>query len=135
MRRSGYRLLGLVVLTSGCASTVVDTPSRDALLDDVQRRTFDWFWEFSDPNNGLVRDAFNPTLDIAGVELARGRIEPGVGWFEDDYLGIDQGPIVTMIENYRSELVWDHMKRSPYIVRGLCRAGFRGGWLEGRCEA
>jgi hypothetical protein len=26
------------------------------------------------------------------------------------------------------------MKRSPYIVRGLCRAGFRGGWLDGRCN-
>jgi hypothetical protein len=79
-------------------------------------------------------DAFNPTLATYSFETRRGAIVPGVGWFEDDYLGIDQGPIVTMIENYRSELVRDYMKRSPYIVRGLCRAGFRGGWLEGRCE-
>jgi hypothetical protein len=79
-------------------------------------------------------DAFNPTLNVTGVELSRGAIAPDVGWFEDDYLGIDQGPIVAMIENYRTGLVWEYMKRNPYIVRGLCRAGFAGGWLEGRCD-
>ena len=35
-----------------------------------------------------------------------------------------------MIENYRSELVWKTMRRNPYIVAGLKRAGFTGGWLE-----
>jgi hypothetical protein len=52
------------------------------------------------------------------------------GWFDVDYLGIDQGPIVLMIENLRSEFVWSVMKKNPYIVRGLQRAGFSGGWLE-----
>lgn len=84
-------------------------------------------------------DAFNPTLrDPAllppGPKLARGRIVPGVGWFDDDYLGIDQGPILLMIENHRSGMIWALMKKSEPIVRGLCRAGYRGGWLEGRCE-
>jgi len=35
-----------------------------------------------------------------------------------------------MIENYRSELVWREMRESPYIIRGLRRAGFTGGWLD-----
>ncbi|HEY8483982.1 MAG TPA: glucoamylase family protein [Longimicrobiales bacterium] len=79
-------------------------------------------------------DAFNPTLDVEiDRPLQHGRIVPGVGWFDGDYLGIDQGPILLMIENYRSGLVWETMKKNPYIVRGLCRAGFTGGWLEGRC--
>lgn len=52
------------------------------------------------------------------------------GWYDTDYLGIDQGPIVIMIENLRSEFVWNVMKKNPYIVRGLKRAGFTGGWLE-----
>ena len=43
--------------------------------------------------------------------------------------GIDQGPVVLMIENYRSELLWRLMRRCPYLVRGLRRAGFAGGWL------
>jgi hypothetical protein len=38
-----------------------------------------------------------------------------------------------MLANYRSGLVWNVMRKNPYVVRGLCRAGFRGGWLEGRC--
>ena len=51
-------------------------------------------------------------------------------WVDKDYLGIDQGPIVLMIENYRSSFLWDLMKKNPYIVAGLKRAGFEGGWLE-----
>jgi hypothetical protein len=77
--------------------------------------------------------AFNLSLVDARVPVTHGSIVPGVGWFDDDYLGIDQGPILLMIENHRSGLVWELMRESPYIVRGLCRAGFTGGWLEGRC--
>ena len=73
-------------------------------------------------------DAFNPTLQLA-VPLRHGHVVPGVAWIDGDYLGIDQGPIVAMIENYRSDLVWRTMRRNPYIVRGLRRAGFTGGWL------
>ena len=54
------------------------------------------------------------------------------GWFDTDYLGIDQGPIVIQIENYKNELVWNIMKKNPYIVRGLKKAGFRGGWLDNK---
>ena len=74
-------------------------------------------------------DAFNPTLRIQ-VPVRHGRVDSALGWFDTDYLGIDQGPIVTMIENYRSELVWRYMRKNPYIIRGLRRAGFAGGWLE-----
>jgi hypothetical protein len=74
-------------------------------------------------------DAFNPSLRTV-LPLHHGRIDPTLGWFDNDYLGIDQGPIIAMIENYRSELVWKWMRRSPYIVRGLRRAGFTGGWLD-----
>jgi hypothetical protein len=45
-------------------------------------------------------------------------------------LGIDQGPIVAMIENYRTGLVWRWMRGEPAIQRGLQRAGFTGGWLS-----
>ncbi len=79
-------------------------------------------------------DAFNPTFAAAGLPPATGAIHPE-GWFTDDYLGIDQGPIVLMAANHRSGLVWDVMRKNPHIVRGLCRAGFAGGWMEGRCRA
>ena len=79
-------------------------------------------------------DAFNPTLRDPVVPLRHGRVVPEKGWFDGDYLGIDQGPILLMIENYRTELVWRLMKKNPYIVTGLCRIGFRGGWLADRCS-
>jgi hypothetical protein len=56
--------------------------------------------------------------------------EAGGGWFSDHYYGINEGPIVLMIENYRTELLWKLMKRSPFIVEGLRKAGFREGWLD-----
>ncbi|HEX5831933.1 MAG TPA: glucoamylase family protein [Gemmatimonadaceae bacterium] len=79
-------------------------------------------------------DAFNPTFDLTGVPLRHGRVVPGKGWFDGNYLGIDQGPILIMIENHRTGMIWELMRRSPHIARGLCRAGFTGGWLEGRCD-
>jgi hypothetical protein len=75
-------------------------------------------------------DAFNPTLTTS-AGLKAGHVDPEEGWFDIDYLGIDEGPIVAMIENYRSGLVWKTMRRNPHVVRGLKRAGFTGGWLEG----
>ena len=74
-------------------------------------------------------DAFNPTLRDPSIKVQAGVIDPQLGWFDTDYLGIDQGPIVAMIENYRSGLVWNTMKKNPHVVRGLKRAGFSGGWL------
>jgi hypothetical protein len=78
-------------------------------------------------------DSFNPTL-TEPMRTQHGRIVPGVGWFDGDYLGIDQGPIVLMLENHRTGLVWRLMRDSPHVTRGLCRAGFQGGWIEGRCD-
>ena len=73
-------------------------------------------------------DAFNPSFEY-DIPLKNGRIVPGEGWVGSDYLGIDQGPILAMISNYRSDFVWEVMKRNKYIRTGLERAGFSGGWL------
>jgi hypothetical protein len=51
------------------------------------------------------------------------------GWVSPHHYGINEGPIVIMIENDRTELVWRLMRSCPYIVAGLRRAGFKGGWL------
>ena len=68
------------------------------------------------------KDAYNPTFTVGkGNEN---------GWFDVDYLGIDQGPILIQIENHRSNFVWNLMKKNPYIVAGLKKAGFKGGWLS-----
>jgi hypothetical protein len=73
-------------------------------------------------------DAFNPSFSY-DVPLKTGRLVPDKGWVASDYIGIDQGPILTMIANYRNEFVWNVMKKNPYVRAGLERAGFTGGWL------
>ena len=78
-------------------------------------------------------DAFNPTLRASGPALHHGRIVEGLAWFDTDYLGIDQGPILAMVENYRTGFVWKLIRQNPNVVRGMCRANFTGGWLAGRC--
>lgn len=75
-------------------------------------------------------DSFNPSVTDTSLTLETGKIVPGLGWFAGDYLGIDQGPIVTMIANHKDDFVWRVMRRSPTIRRGLKRAGFAGGWLD-----
>ncbi|MEX0721996.1 MAG: glucoamylase family protein [Balneolaceae bacterium] len=62
-------------------------------------------------------DSFNMTFDEEG-------------WFNPDYLGIDQGPILIQLENLETELIWSLMKENPYIRKGLEKAGFTGGWLN-----
>ncbi len=45
-------------------------------------------------------------------------------WYDTDYLGIDEGPIVLMIENYYHGGVWNRFMRNADIRTGLQRAGF-----------
>ncbi|MBK9096665.1 MAG: Tat pathway signal protein [bacterium] len=53
-------------------------------------------------------DAFNPTLN----------------WFNKEYIGIDQGPLLLMIENFRSGLIWKYVMKDQIILTGLERLGF-----------
>ena len=71
--------------------------------------------------------SFNPTFPGSAG---------GAGWVSPWNYGLNQGPIVLMVENYRSGLIWSLMRRCPYLVAGLGRAGFSGGWLEsGRVQS
>lgn len=78
-------------------------------------------------------DTFNLTYPPEETPPDGGRTTPQ-GWFDHEYLGIDQGPILAMVENHRTGLIWSLMREDPALVRGLCRAGFSGGWLDGRCD-
>jgi hypothetical protein len=46
-------------------------------------------------------------------------------WVSPWRFGLNEGPIVLMIENYLSAFVWNVFMRSPYVVAGLRSAGFR----------
>ncbi|QAY79919.1 Tat pathway signal protein [Sphingosinicella sp. BN140058] len=76
------------------------------------------------------KDSFNPSFTFADLRSHDGRVDPEHGWFANDHLGIDQGPILAMLENHRSGLVWKTMRKNPHIRTGLTRLGFTGGWLD-----
>ncbi|MBD0285277.1 MAG: hypothetical protein ICV53_01885 [Flavisolibacter sp.] len=48
-----------------------------------------------------------------------------VPWFANSFLAIDQGPIITMIENYRSGLLWNLFTSCPEVKNGLKKLGFQ----------
>jgi hypothetical protein len=51
-------------------------------------------------------------------------------WYAKSYLAIDQGPIIAMIENYRSQLLWRLFMSAPEIQAGLKRFGFTSPWIK-----
>lgn len=67
------------------------------------------------------KPSFNPSFPVEGKSAK--------WWVSPFHFGIDQGPVVLMIENYRTGLLWNTMRRCEPIVAGLRRAGFSGGWL------
>jgi hypothetical protein len=83
--------------------------------------------EFARKDLGMTRKygfkpSFNETFTVDD--------SPTRWWVTPYHFGIDQGPVVLMIENYRTGLLWDIMRRSRPIQSGLRRAGFSGGWLS-----
>ena len=63
--------------------------------------------------------SFNPSVPGHGPS----------GWIAPELCGLELGPLVLMIENHRSGFLWELMRRSPPLLRGLKKAGFKGGWL------
>lgn len=85
-------------------------PALKAMYDRYGSRLYDQYG---------FRDSFNPTFD-----------DKGQVWVDWQQIGIDQGPILLMLENWRSGLVWQVMRRNGHLRDGLVRAGFTGGWLD-----
>jgi hypothetical protein len=66
--------------------------------------------------------SFNPIYPASG--------DGQNGWVSPWKFGLNEGPIILMIENFQSQLIWNLMKKSPPIIHGLRLAGFQGGWLD-----
>lgn len=117
---AGYRAYGAppgwtvfhdgTIAPTACGSSIVFTPAESiACLRDLRQNYADTMWGpygFSDAMN------------------------MGKGWFSPKVLAIDQGPLLLMIENYRSGLIWKHMRQSAPIQAALKKIGFRKGTME-----
>ncbi len=92
------------------------------------------------PTAGLSSIVFTPELSVPllhnlwdnwrattwGPYGFKDAFNPYYGWVDTDYLGIDQGPIVLMMENYRNGSVWARTYQNLDLRTGLARAGFTG---------
>ena len=90
------------------------------------------------PTAALASMPYTPEESIAAMEYFyyvlgdrlfgeygfRDAFSLGAHWFAPSYLAIDQGPIVVMIENYRSGAVWDAFMKDPDVTAGLAKLGF-----------
>jgi len=107
---------GTIAPTAACSSIPfapeICIPAANAMHQQYGNKIYDRYG---------FKDAFN--LSIINKDGSQ-------GWVDIDYIGIDEGPIVIQLENYRSGFVWNLMKKNPYIVAGLKKAGFTGGWLK-----
>jgi hypothetical protein len=92
------------ITPTAAASSIPFTPTESmACMQNMYNTYGAYLW-----SNYGFKDAFNLTR----------------GWYGPDYIGIDQGPIIVMIENYRTGAVWNRFKSNPDIQLGLERAGF-----------
>ncbi len=76
-------------------------------------------------SEGRFSSGFNPTLTDAN----------GRAWVSAGHYGLDQGIALMMIENHRTQRIWQLIRDCPYIRNGLHAAGFRGGWIQQRASA
>ncbi|MEO6832402.1 MAG: glucoamylase family protein [Chitinophagaceae bacterium] len=72
--------------------------------------------------NWGLDSSYNPSFHTKDKKIA--------GWISSLQFGLNQGPIILMIENFRTKFLWKLMKHSPQITSGLKRAGFKGGWID-----
>ncbi|MDX1700957.1 MAG: glucoamylase family protein, partial [Melioribacteraceae bacterium] len=92
------------ITPTAAISSIPYTPEESiAAMKNMYRNYGDRLW-------GIYgfKDAFNPTEN----------------WFAESYLAIDQGPIICMIENYRSELLWNYFMQNDEIQNALDSIGF-----------
>lgn len=120
---------GTIAPTAAISSIVFAPEVVIPATEEMHKRYGDYLYS----SYGFL-DSFNPSFNY-DIPLKTGRVVPDRGWVASDYIAIDQGPILTMIANYRNEFVWTVMKKNKYIRTGLERAGFTGGWLAPEGEA
>ena len=71
----------------------------------------------------------NPALgSLRGTYGFKDSFNPQQGWYDNDYIAIDQGPIIVMIENYRSQLLWKLFMSHPDIKALMTKLGSNG-WI------
>jgi hypothetical protein len=102
-------------------AVVASLPFAPDIVLNTIRHAIKRLKEKNSANDGFDA-SFNPVYQIAGIGEK--------GWVSPWKFGLNEGPMVIMIENFRTQLIWKIFKKCAYITNGLRRAGFTGGWLN-----
>lgn len=116
----GYRAYGAppgwtffhdgTIAPTACGSSIVFTPEESiACLEHIHAQYGDKMWG---------RYGFSDAMNL------------GKNWFSPNVLAIDQGPLLLMIENYRSGLIWRWMAQNQALQRAFQKIGFKKGTLS-----
>jgi len=116
----GYRARGVPFGPDDGTITPLITAASLPFAPEIVLPALEHMWQTTGDESNAARASFNASY--SGVSGAR-------VWRASHTYAIDQGPVALMIENHRTGLIWNLLKRSPHIRRGLERAGFSGGWL------
>lgn len=104
--------------TLSAPAVLASLPFATEIVFEALRNMLDRYPEIM--SQGRFSSGFNPMLLDAN----------GHAWVSPGHYGLDQGIILMMIENHRSQRIWQLMRDCSYIKDGLLRAGFRDGWLR-----
>ena len=104
--------------TLSASSVVASLPFAPEIVFETIRNMLARYPEIF--TEGRLSSSFNPTLTAAD----------GRAWVSEGHYGLDQGIVLMMTENHRTQFFWRLMRSCPYIRNGLLKAGFRGGWLQ-----
>ena len=105
------------IAPTAAGGSIVYTPQQSISALQYMKKNYPGIW-----GTYGFKDCFNPTWPM--------KKSGEKAWYDKDYLGIDQGPILIMTENYRTGLIWKLLENDPAVIRGLKKAGFTGGWLS-----
>jgi hypothetical protein len=102
-------------------AVVASLPFAPDIVLETIRHAIKRLMEKNAADNGFDA-SFNPVFKIPGKEEN--------GWVSPWKFGLNEGPMIIMIENFRTQLIWNIIKKCLYITNGLRLAGFTGGWLD-----
>lgn len=98
------------------------------------------------PYGVLCSLPFTPELSIATIKNINSKMGNKIwgkygffdafnetaNWVGQDYIGLDQGPMLLMIENFRTGMVWNYMMKDPVIQKGLKKLNFEYINIQGK---
>ena len=115
-------------------AAIASLPFAPEIVIPATQAMFERYGEYIYSSYGFL-DSFNPSFTY-DIPLKTGRMVPGKGWVASDYIGIDQGPILAMIANYRNGFVWErHEAQQAHPPRaGTCRLHWRVAGRQRRVE-